>query len=41
MICKKIPLDPNDESVYLSDIEFVCVDDYTKLSEYLKEYLED
>lgn len=31
----------NDESVYLSDIEFVCVDDYTKLGEYLKKYLED
>ncbi len=31
----------NDESVYKSDITFVCVDDYTKLGEYLKEYLED
>lgn len=31
----------NDESVYKSDIKFVCVDDYTKLAEYMKEYLED
>ncbi len=31
----------NDESVYKSDIKFVCVDDYRKLSEYLKDYLED
>ncbi len=31
----------NDESVYKSDIPFVKVDDYTKLGEYLKEYLED
>lgn len=29
----------NDESVYLSDIRFIKVDDYTKLSEYLKEFL--
>lgn len=31
----------NDESVYKSDITFVCVDDYTKLGEYLAAYLED
>ena len=31
----------NDESVYKSDIEFICVDDYRKLSEYLAKYLED
>lgn len=30
----------NDESVYKSDITFVKVDDYTKLGEYLKEYLD-
>lgn len=29
----------NDEAVYKSDITFVCVDDYTKLGEYLKDYL--
>jgi len=29
----------NDESVYVSDFGFVCVDDYTKLGEYLKKYL--
>lgn len=29
----------NDEAVYKSDITFVKVDDYTKLGEYLKEYL--
>ena len=29
----------NDESVYKSDIRFYCVDDYTKLGEYLKELL--
>jgi len=29
----------NDEAVYKSDITFVCVDDYTKLAEYLKDYL--
>ena len=29
----------NDESVYLSDFGFVKVDDYTKLGEYLKDYL--
>ena len=29
----------NDESVYLSDFRFICVDDYTKLGEYLKELL--
>lgn len=30
----------NDEAVYKSDITFVKVDDYTKLGEYLKEYLD-
>ena len=25
----------NDESVYVSDIKFICVDDYTRLDEYL------
>ena len=29
----------NDESVYRSDFGFICVDDYTKLGEYLKEIL--
>ena len=29
----------NDESVYLSDFRFVKVDDYTRLGEYLREYL--
>ncbi len=29
----------NDESVYASDFRFVCVDDYTKLGEYLEEFL--
>ena len=29
----------NDESVYNSDFRFVCVDDYTKLDEYLAEFL--
>ena len=29
----------NDESVYLSDFGFVKVDDYTRLGEYLKDYL--
>ncbi len=29
----------NDESVFRSDFTFVCVDDYTKLEEYLKELL--
>ena len=29
----------NDEAVYKSDITFVCVDDYTKLAETLKDYL--
>ena len=29
----------NDESIYRSDIRFYCVDDYTKLGEYLKELL--
>ncbi len=29
----------NDESVYKSDFGFVCVDDYTKLDEYLAELL--
>ena len=29
----------NDESVYKSDIRFYCVDDYTKLGEYLAEFL--
>ena len=31
----------NDEQVYLSDIDFVKVDDYTKLPEYLSFLLED
>ena len=30
----------NDEAVYRSDISFLCVDDYTRLEEYLKEYLD-
>lgn len=30
----------NDEAVYKSDFRFICVDDYTKLGEYLKELLE-
>ncbi len=30
----------NDEAVYKSDITFIKVDDYTKLGEYLKEYLD-
>ena len=29
----------NDESVYVSDFAFVCVDDYTRLSEYLQPIL--
>lgn len=29
----------NDEAVYKSDITFVCVDDYTRLAETLKDYL--
>lgn len=29
----------NDEAVYKSDFRFVCVDDYTRLGEYLREYL--
>lgn len=29
----------NDEAVYKSDITFVCVDDYTRLAEILKDYL--
>ncbi len=29
----------NDESVFVSDFSFVKADDYTKLGEYLKEYL--
>ena len=29
----------NDESVYNSDFRFICVDDYTKLDEYLAEFL--
>ena len=29
----------NDESVYLSDFHFVCVDDYTKLPQYLSKLL--
>ena len=29
----------NDESVYVSDFKFICVDDYTKLDEYLKDLL--
>ena len=31
----------NDEQVYLSDIDFVKVDDYTRLAEYLAPILED
>lgn len=30
----------NDEAVYRSDFPFVAVDDYTRLAEYLKDYLE-
>lgn len=30
----------NDEAVYRSDFRFVCVDDYTRLADYLKEFLE-
>lgn len=30
----------NDEHVYRSDIPFICVDDYKRLGEYLKEFLE-
>ena len=30
----------NDESVYLSDFRFVCIDDYTKLGEVLSEWLD-
>ena len=29
----------NDESVYLSDFGFVCVDNYEKLEDYLKELI--
>ncbi len=29
----------NDESVYLSDFNFICVDDYTKLEEAVKDLL--
>lgn len=29
----------NDEAVYVSDFDFIKVDDYTKLEEYLKEFL--
>ena len=29
----------NDESVYSSDFGFICVDDYTRLEEYLKDIL--
>ena len=29
----------NDETVYVSDFKFICVDDYTKLDEYLKDLL--
>jgi hypothetical protein len=29
----------NDESVYRSDFGFICVDDYERLEEYLKELL--
>ena len=29
----------NDESVYKSDIKFICVDDYEKFGEYVKELL--
>lgn len=31
----------NDESVYKSDIKFVCVDDYRKFPEYMKEFIEE
>ena len=31
----------NDESVYVSDFKFICVDDYTRLGEYLHELLEE
>ena len=31
----------NDEQVYLSDIDFVKVDDYRRLAEYLAPLLED
>lgn len=30
----------NDEAVYVSDFKFICVDDYTRLGEYLGELLE-
>ena len=29
----------NDESIYCSDFSFICVDDYTRLGEYLKDFL--
>ncbi len=31
----------NDESVYKSDFNFICVDDYTKFPEYVKELLKE
>lgn len=31
----------NDESVYKSDFRFVCIDDYTRLSESLAQWLDD
>ena len=31
----------NDEAVYRSDFRFICVDDYTRLDFYLKDYLEN
>ena len=31
----------NDESVFHSDFRFICVDDYTRLGEYMKEFLAD
>ncbi len=30
----------NDESVYLSDFNFICVDDYTKFADYVKPLLD-
>ena len=31
----------NDEAVYRSDFRFICVDDYTRLDFYMKDFLED
>ena len=31
----------NDEAVYRSDFRFICVDDYTRLETYLRDYLEE